>query len=81
MTVPILCRCQRWLEHENPGHEGDVGDNNAPKGNLILRIHVKEHQYFKRRESDVILDMPINVAQAALGDKVMVSRRSTVMSK
>ncbi len=35
-------------------------------------IDVKQHQYFKRKENDVILDITINVAQAALGDKVNV---------
>lgn len=53
-------------------NEGDVGDTGAPRGRLLLNIYVKEHQYFKRNEYDVILDLPINVAQAALGDKVMI---------
>ena len=71
VSVPIYAGVNEGMSMSVPGH-GHVGDDNAPKGNLILRIHVKEHQFFKRRESDVILDMPINVAQAALGDKVNV---------
>ena len=35
-------------------------------------IHVKAHEYFKRRDDDIILDITINVAQAALGDKIRV---------
>jgi len=52
--------------------EGDTGERGAPQGNLYVVIDVKQHQYFKRKENDVILDITINVAQAALGDKVNV---------
>jgi molecular chaperone DnaJ len=52
---------------------GDAGERGvAPNGDLYLTIHVKEHEYFKRRDDDIILDININVAQAALGDKVVI---------
>ena len=37
-----------------------------------MRVHVKDHAYFKRNEHDIILDIGINVAQAALGDRIAV---------
>jgi molecular chaperone DnaJ len=52
--------------------EGDAGEMNAPNGNLYVIIGVKEHEFFKRKDNDIILDVTLNVAQAALGDKVMV---------
>jgi len=52
--------------------EGDSGDMNAPKGNLYAVVHVQEHEYFKRKDNDIILDISINVAQAALGDRIFV---------
>ncbi len=52
--------------------EGDSGDVNAPKGNLYAVVHVQEHEYFKRKDNDIILDISINVAQAALGDRIFV---------
>lgn len=52
--------------------EGDAGEIGAPKGNLYVIIHVEEHEFFKRRNNDIILDININVAQAALGDKIVV---------
>ncbi|MBL8117784.1 MAG: molecular chaperone DnaJ [Anaerolineae bacterium] len=52
--------------------EGDAGERGAPNGNLYVVIDVKQHAYFKRKDNDVILDITINVAQAALGDKVTV---------
>ena len=35
-------------------------------------IGVQPHEFFQRRGEDVYLDMHINVAQAALGDSIMV---------
>jgi molecular chaperone DnaJ len=52
--------------------EGDSGEVGAPKGNLYVIVHVQDHAFFKRRNNDVILDININVAQAALGDKIEV---------
>jgi molecular chaperone DnaJ len=52
--------------------EGDKGELGAPAGELYIVISVKEHEYFKRREYDVIYDLNLNVAQATLGDKVNV---------
>ncbi|MGB7338609.1 MAG: molecular chaperone DnaJ [Phototrophicaceae bacterium] len=71
VSVPIYAGVNEGMSMSVPQH-GHVGEDGAPQGNLILRIHVKDHAYFKRRESDVILDMPINVAQAALGDKLNI---------
>jgi len=52
--------------------EGDVGEPGAHNGDLYVMIHVEEHEFFKRRDSDIILDVNLNVAQAALGDMVRV---------
>lgn len=52
--------------------EGDVGEIGAPAGDLYVFFHVREHELFKRRDNNVVLDWSINIAQAALGDKIMV---------
>ncbi len=52
--------------------EGQPGVNGGPNGNLYLVIQVKPHQYFRRRGNDVLLDLDVNVAQAALGADVKV---------
>jgi molecular chaperone DnaJ len=33
---------------------------------------VKPHEFFKRRNDDILLEITINIAQAALGDTIMV---------
>jgi molecular chaperone DnaJ len=39
---------------------------------LFLVLDVRPHQFFKRRENDVILNLDINVAQAVLGAEIDV---------
>jgi len=39
---------------------------------LFLILDVKPHQFFKRRENDILLNLDINVAQAVLGAEVDV---------
>ena len=52
--------------------EGQPGVNGGPAGNLYISITVKDHQFFKRRENDIILNLDINIAQATLGAEVSV---------
>jgi molecular chaperone DnaJ len=52
--------------------QGEPGERGGPPGNLYVTLNVKPHVYFKRHNNDVILEMQINVAQAALGDSVTV---------
>jgi molecular chaperone DnaJ len=52
--------------------EGEIGNNGGPRGNLYLQITVKPHDVFRRDEDDLLLDLDLNFAQAALGDQVGV---------
>jgi molecular chaperone DnaJ len=52
--------------------EGDAGETGAPSGNLYVVVNVEEHVFFARNDNDILLDIPINIAQATLGDKVII---------
>lgn len=52
--------------------EGQPGVYGGPHGSLYLLLDVKPHQFFKRRDNDVLLNLDINVAQATLGAEVEV---------
>ncbi len=52
--------------------EGESGTNNGPQGNLYVVLNVKEHAYFHRDGNDIVLEVIINVAQAALGDEITI---------
>lgn len=47
--------------------EGEPGEPGAPNGDLYVYVNVRPHEFFKRSGNDVLLDLEINVAQAALG--------------
>jgi molecular chaperone DnaJ len=52
--------------------EGSAGAYGGPPGDLYIAFSVKPHSLFHRDGSDILLDLPINFAQAALGDQVTV---------
>jgi len=52
--------------------EGQPGINGGPTGNLYIEIKVKSHKFFRRKENDILLDLNINIAQAALGADVEI---------
>lgn len=52
--------------------EGDAGDLGAPAGNLYVVVNVEEHEFFVRHDNDILLEIPINVVQATLGDKIII---------
>ena len=53
-------------------NEGELGEFGGPPGNLYVVLDVKPHAYFRRREDDVVLEVQVNVAQAALGDEIKI---------
>ncbi|MCL4868386.1 MAG: molecular chaperone DnaJ [Anaerolineae bacterium] len=52
--------------------EGAPGLFGGPPGNLYININIRKHPFFQRRGDDVLLDLEINVAQAALGDEITI---------
>ena len=52
--------------------EGEMGANGGRPGNLYVAVSVKPHPFFERRGDDIVYDLVVNVAQAALGDEVKV---------
>ena len=52
--------------------EGHVGQHGGPPGDLYLEVQVKPHPYFRRKGDDVLLEISVNMAQAALGADVKV---------
>jgi molecular chaperone DnaJ len=47
--------------------EGEAGVLGGPAGNLYVVVSVTEHAIFARNEFDIEMELPINIAQAALG--------------
>ena len=52
--------------------EGEAGGKGGPTGNLYITLHVRPHAVFAREDDNLILDLPLNVAQAALGAEIEI---------
>jgi molecular chaperone DnaJ len=52
--------------------EGEAGQNGGPPGDLYVVLRVREHPLFTREGNDIICDVPISFAQAALGTEIDV---------
>ena len=52
--------------------EGQPGANGGANGDLYVVLHVKEHPFFTRDGNDLHCTVPVNFAQAALGDEIEV---------
>lgn len=52
--------------------EGDAAEPGAPRGDLYVEIRVKPHDIFTREGDDVVCEMPVSFAQAALGADIEV---------
>lgn len=47
--------------------EGEAGYYGGSPGDLYVRFEVKAHKFFVRHRQDLIMALPLNIAQAALG--------------
>jgi len=53
-------------------NEGEAGARGGEQGNLYVVLNIAEHERFQRVEDHIVLELPINVAQAALGAELNV---------
>jgi molecular chaperone DnaJ len=52
--------------------EGEAGTRGGPNGDLLIDLTVEKHPLFTREEDNLIYELPVNFAQAALGTEVEV---------
>ena len=52
--------------------DGCVGSNGGPSGDVLVEIYIKRHAIFSRQNMDVLCEVPISFAQAALGAEIQV---------
>jgi molecular chaperone DnaJ len=52
--------------------QGQPSRPGAPPGDLIVTFQVQPDRFFRREGLDIVADVPINVAQAALGTRIRV---------
>ena len=50
--------------------EGEPGEAGAPAGDLFCVIRIRQHEFFERQDTHVLLEVPITFTQAALGAEI-----------
>jgi len=52
--------------------EGHAGKKNGRPGDMYITLSVAQHPFFQRQGDDIIYELPINFAQAALGADIEI---------
>ena len=60
--------------------KGEAGSNGGPNGDLYLEFNVLGHEYFKRDDDDIIVEVPLNICEATLGCKKDIRTLSGVIT-
>lgn len=71
MTLKIPAGVDNGKRLVIPGM-GNAGENGGPAGDLVVVIHVDEHDYFERDDLDLYCVVPITMIQAALGCDITI---------
>jgi molecular chaperone DnaJ len=71
LSVPVPAGVDEGTQIRLSG-EGEPGQFGGPPGNLFLLIRVEPHEYYRRQNSDLWMELGINFHQAAAGADVRV---------
>jgi molecular chaperone DnaJ len=52
--------------------EGEAGLRGGPPGDLYIVLRVRSHPQLRRQDEDLVYELPVNIVQAALGDRIEV---------
>ena len=69
VNIPSGVREGEMLEAQG---KGEAGRKKSPSGNLYIRIHIKKHPHFTRKENDLLYNAPIDYVDAAVGAHIQV---------
>jgi molecular chaperone DnaJ len=69
ITVPAGVKTGQRLKLRG---EGDLSPGASKPGDLYVIIQFQEHSLFKRKENDVLMELPVSFVDALLGTKVEI---------
>jgi len=53
-------------------NEGEAGGQGVPNGDLYVDVSVRPHEFFQREQANILIRVPLRMAQAALGGEIEV---------
>lgn len=68
VTIKVPSGVDTGMRLRMPGY-GDAGEGGGPAGDLYVFLTVEPHPVFERQGDDVVIELPIGFAEAALGCK------------
>ena len=71
ITVPIPAGAQDGARVRIKG-KGQAGANGGDAGDLLITLKINPHPYFSRSGSDVVVEVPVTITEAALGASIVV---------
>jgi molecular chaperone DnaJ len=74
-TVPLHLTIPAGVESghtERIAGQGEPGDGGGPAGDLVVVLHVKEHDVFTRYGDDLLMQSRITFRQAVSGDEIEI---------
>ena len=69
VKIPAGVDGDSQIRHRGEGHAGIRGGSS---GDLYITLAVEQHEFFQRDGDDILYELPINFAQAALGTEIEV---------
>lgn len=60
--------------------EGEVGVNGGRPGNLFVTISLEAHPFFRREGTNLIVELPLNFSQAAMGTEIEIPTMNSPQS-
>ena len=73
VTVKIPAGAKDGMKIRVPGR-GNAGEKGGPAGDLYVITRVEKHPLFVRKGDDFVLEVPVGLAEAALGADIEVPR-------
>lgn len=52
--------------------KGGLGAQGGPRGDLLITTKIEPHEHYSRQGADVIVEVPVTIAEAALGASIVV---------
>lgn len=71
ITITIPAGVDNGTRLRIPG-EGEAGKNGGPYGDMYVYISARDHEYFTRRDYDLLYVAPVSFTQLVFGDEIKV---------